>query len=87
MRALRRKIAMLRLALVDADIARWFVDDGSLAVNDEGEVLPDFKQELRERRLRAVAQLERVGGRDPHPTFTRPRTPAQQRAWKERSWA
>lgn len=74
---IRRARAHARLDKVDAEIARWFVNDGVLSNPD---TMLDRCRELREERLKVVAALEAAGGHDPHPTFIRPPTDAQRDA-------
>lgn len=96
-RPLLRLVAEVRLALVDADVARYYVNDGTLSDplghnGDCSEVRPgeyDAPDEryggraLRRRRLAAVEALEAADGRDPHPTLTRPVTDGQARAMRK----
>jgi hypothetical protein len=84
-RAHVRHLAGLALAVVDADVARWYVDDATLC--DAEPMTPrlySHTRELRDRRERVVQLLEAAGGRDPHPTFTRPLT-VEQRDYKRRA--
>lgn len=74
LRSLLRRIAYHRLALVDADVAHWFVNDGSL--HNPG----DYSMPLRRRRDRAVRDLEHLGGHDPAPVLVRAPTDVQRRA-------
>ena len=74
-----RWLAELNLAVVDADVARWYVDDGQLS---EEPLTGSPNPELRAARQRAVDLLEFVGGHDPHPVFLAPPTEAQ-RAYVE----
>lgn len=64
-----RWLAQIPLALVDADIARYFVDDGSLAINEPADRLAESARDLRSRRLRAVRLLTWLGLHDPHPDW------------------
>lgn len=79
-RSIRRAFAERAVDRVDADIARYFVDDGTLAEPCS----TDTQAALRGQRIRAVERLVRSGGRDPHPTFTRPLTAAQEAAQHRR---
>ena len=75
-RRLRRWRAQLRLDRVDAEVARWYVEDGQLSP------LPlhgSINYGLANRRMRAVRALVAAGGRDPHPSFMRLPTDAQRR--------
>lgn len=82
---LRRWWALRKLDEVDAEIARWFVDDGTLSLEPLDEETPSLHRiDLRRRRREAVARLERAGGRDPWPTVLREPTDAQRRGYAER---
>lgn len=75
-RRLRRWIAEWRLVQIDAEIAHWFVDDGtlSLAPLDHPAYAQDAvtpRASIRRSRLAAVRRLEAAGGRDPWPTVMR----------------
>lgn len=72
--------AEILLALVDADVARHYVYDGQLSTAPLDGSLSPTGVELRAARLAAVAELERQGGRDPHPLFLREPTPEQRAA-------
>lgn len=76
-RRLRRRRAELELDRVDAEIARWLVDDGTLSLSplDGKKTAP--RAALRLARLEAVRVLEEAGGRDPWPTVLREPTEAQ----------
>lgn len=74
--AIRRRAAARHLDHIDAQIARWLLDDGCLyyAEDDKSRVLACAR--------RAVARdLELAGGHDPHPSFTTPRSAAQNEAF------
>ena len=77
-----REQAEIALALVDADVARWYVRDGQLSEEPLDGPLSESGRELRERRLAAVAALEAAGGRDPQPSFLRLPTEAQREGFK-----
>jgi hypothetical protein len=81
---LRRWWANVELDRVDAELARWLVDDGSLSLSPLDGPLNEERLRIRERRLRAVERLERAGGRDPHPAFLRAPTTAQRDGWERR---
>lgn len=79
-RRLRLHVAKLRLALVDAQVAHWYVHDGQLSEHPLRGRLRGGAIDLRERRLEAVRRLESLGGRDPWPTVMREPTEAQRAA-------
>lgn len=80
-RRLRLHIAKLRLALVDAEVAHWYVYDGQLSEHPLGrQSLSDHGRALRERRQEAIRALESLGGRDPWPSVMREPTEAQRAA-------
>lgn len=78
-----RERAELELAIVDADVARWYVYDGQLSEEPLNGPLGKYGKELRARRLAAVAALEATGGRDPHPSFLLPPSKAQRAAHRK----
>lgn len=82
MRSPRRLLAELRLERLDAEVARWYVPDGQLSTEPLNGKLSGVGLDLRARRLLAVAKLEKRGGRDPHPSFLRPPTAAQRKAYR-----
>lgn len=82
----RRLRAEIALALVDAEVARWYVNDGQLSDRPLGRAqLSGIGVELRVQRLEAVAELERFGGRDPWPTVLLEPTEAQRFGWGSRA--
>lgn len=84
-RRLLRLLAEIKLDRVDAEIARWYVDDGQLSQHPlDRPALNGVGLGLRQRRLRAVAALERAGGRDPWPTVLEDPTELQRAAWPRR---
>lgn len=57
-----RWLAEVKLDRIDADVARWYVDDDALRYAD-GE--SEHKAELRDRRRVAARNLRLLGGADP----------------------
>jgi hypothetical protein len=80
----KRARASAKLDRLDAEVARVYVYDGQLSLNPLGGGPTEWSLSLRKRRLAIVAELERHGGRDPHPVFLREPT-ALQRAHHKRS--
>lgn len=89
-RSLIRKAFLRELDKVDAEIARWFVDDGTLSMFPLDAATPQIAYEnghrthLRNRRLRAVRRLRDFGGVDPWPSVLREPTVAQRAAREAR---
>lgn len=83
-RRVRFWLAMLALDRLDAEIGRWYVNDGQLSEYPLEGIQSSHGWDLRRRRLAAVARLERAGGRDPHPPWLREPTEAQRAGWKAR---
>jgi hypothetical protein len=76
--------AEIELAMIDADVARWYVHDGQLSESPLNGMLSEEGQSLRRRRLVAVQNLRLAGGSDPHPSFLNPPTDAQREGWENR---
>lgn len=72
-----RRRAQIELDQIDADVARWLVDDGSLSLDPLDGPLSGWRVELRVRRLAAVRHLVAAGGVDPWPSVLAPPTAAQ----------
>jgi hypothetical protein len=87
---LRRWLAHVELDRIDAEVARWFIDDGHLSRKPLDRPLGlDAMQDptraaLRVRRMEAVRRLEAVGGSDPWPSVLREPTEAQRAARSRR---
>jgi hypothetical protein len=79
----RRRQAEIALALVDAEVARWYVPDGTLSAQPlQG--YSSTTNNLFEQRRVAVLRLARAGGRDPWPSVMLLPTPAQRDAYTSR---
>lgn len=78
------------LERIDAEVAHWFVNDGTLstwpleAPSEAAAAEDTHRVELRRRRLRAVARLRRWGGSDPWNSVLDLPTVMQREWWDSR---